>query len=248
MPWFEIVESEDILGKGAVTIEVLKARRKWQTRYLSIPTREYILRTLNHYLKPREKANLKLFAFITYLTSGRRNEVRGIRKSDITKHKVTYGNDSYDVMLFDLMNEKNKFLPRKQIPVVKGVNPPIDDMLNYIESYLEAMPPEEDLLFNVEQHSSTKNQQLSSVLFEAVYRDTVMPISESLKIRFKLFPHFLRHARLTHLSFLGILPLVQLAGWSKGSLRQFAAAELLETYIRSDWQATARLMIQSNTA
>jgi hypothetical protein len=151
------------------------------------------------------------------------------------------------VVLFDIPNEKNHQLPRKLIPVVKGLDSTTDVMLKFIEDYMVTMPANQDLFFDSNECSPNKNWHLAKVLFTTVYREPSIPISQTLELKFKLFPHYLRHCRLTHMAPLGILPLIQIAGWSKTQLKQYTSGQLLETYIRSDWQALVKIMILNNT-
>jgi len=111
----------------------------------------------------------KILFTVAYLTGARINEVLDIRKKDIS---ISWALGK-KVLLFDMLNEKNKKRPRKYLPI------PFEKeewFINIILPYIEVLLPD-NKLFNFNKHRAY----------------------QILKKYFGMGCHYVRHIRLTHL-------------------------------------------------
>lgn len=238
---FKVVKEESDCSEKV--IQQLRGMRKWKTQFLETISKEEILRLVTVYGETNEE--VKIYTILAYLTAGRRNEVLMIRKSDISKQMYFYSpqNKEYEVTIFHLANEKNKKYPDKLIPVVRGIDETIDLMLDEVKKYTN----EKDGNLFRKIDPTSWNKFLEKIEIKARYRDNAWAITEDLVVSFSLFPHYLRHCRLTDLGSIGSQELVQVSGWSYGQMQNKSgvSANLLETYIRRVWQNVVDSMIRN---
>lgn len=209
--------------------------RKWKTRFLKVLDKEELLRELDSQLKD-ERAHV--FALMLYLTAGRRNEVLYIRREDIERRTFHHHNGKdYEVLLVLLPNEKNKTHSTKLIPLVLGIDSAEDEMIKICMEYIEKT--KKGFIFP-KTDPSMYNQLLEPCKLTTTYRENRWPINWMLTIKFRLFPHYLRHCRLTYFAPLGPMMLIQIAGWSSSQIGgRSGIGELLDTYVRREWEQIA---------
>lgn len=225
------------------TLELLQGRRKWKTAFLDSVSKERLYSEIS--LALQDDNPCRIFCFVSYLTGGRRNEVLAIRKQDISKKKLKMKDGKiYDVLVVEMLNEKNKQFNRKFIPLVKGLDPTEDRMIEEIETHINAAPSDDEIF--KKGHPTAINFPIRKVKLKTRYREIWMAASEELIVKFNLFPHYLRHCRLTHLNWLPPVLMVQFAGWSSSQLRgrMGSASTLLDTYIHKNWESLAKEMVQ----
>lgn len=233
---FEVVEHDG----SEETVAQIRTRRKWKATCLDVVSKEYLYRELSYQLE--QDLSEKMFCFIAYLTSARRNEVLAISSQDVSEHSLRMQDGkTYKVYVFSLINEKNKQNDRKYIPVVLGLNDIEDDMIKQVIEFIKSKP---DRVFR-KLDPTVWNKALEKVRIKARYKERWMPINENMVVEFRLFPHYLRHCRLTHMNWLSPVLITQLAGWSNSQLqgRFGASGKLIDTYIHKNWEALAREMI-----
>lgn len=240
---FKIVSSESEYSEK--TLAMLNAQKKWKAKYLDSVNKQEILRKARFDTKNEQD---KIFVLIGYLTSSRRNEIIALNKVDVKKENYYYAPEdkTYEVFIFNMINQKNKVHKRKAIPIVKGLDDTIDIMLKEIEHYMEDRA---DALFD-KYDPTIWNKRLECITMRTRYSDPNIPITENIVVDFRLFPHFLRHCRATHLSPLGPQVLVNVTGWSTSQMQKFSgiSSKVLDTYIRRNWQGVADAMIRQRVA
>lgn len=235
---FRLITNESDVSEN--TLLLLKTQNRWKAKFLDVISKQEILRKARFETKDEQT---KMFLIIAYLTSGRRNEIASLRKVDIKKETYFYAPEqkNYDVYVFNMLNEKNQNHKRKYIPIVQGLDPTIDIMLKEVELYLEERA---DFLFD-KYHTTIWNQRLKQITLRARYIDRTIPITENVVVDFQLFPHYLRHCRLSHLSQLGSQVLLNISGWSSAQANESASAKVMDTYIRRTWQMVTDAMIRN---
>src|SRR3990167_1297335 len=209
-------EKFELLKKGHIS-----------AKFLAGITIEELLRSVNavHELEDHDKA----FIYALFLTAGRRDEVYGMRKMDIKHEQITDDEGRvYEVMVISLRNEKNRKIPYKFIPLMKGIDATEDYMIDkLIEHTATILNPEDHLFYEGYAHTTISNKHLEKVWITDRYREPNWNINEDLVIKFRLFPHYLRHIRLSELG-LGEDTKIW-AGWSE------ITPELDQTYLRRGW-------------
>lgn len=232
---FEVVEYD---GNNEEKIEEIRNYRKWKTKYLDTVSKEYILREIEQQAGDNEE--IKAFALLTYITSGRRNEVLNLRRDDFSTEHLNVKDENYEILLVRMMNQKNRNNDRKKIPMVKGLSPIEDRIIGIVEEWIEN---KDEYIFR-QLDPTSWNKMLKKIKFEARYKEKDMPITENLIVKFGLYPHYLRHCRLTHLNWLSPVLITQLAGWSSSQLQgKFGGSKEIDTYIRRNWEPLAKEMI-----
>lgn len=188
----------------------------------SLPTIEeiYLLGTTPA-LMPDERA---LF-YLLYLSGGRVSEVLSIRKRDLTIKEA--GLDEVSVILLPTLKTRQQQIVR-EIPI--GSSETELAMLKEIEAYAAPKHPE-DKLFDWGRHGRKRAWRVLHKLSTGV--QATHPVTREIITidEYKLYPHFLRHARLTHLAQqygFNAVELMKFAGWSTPSLAS--------TYINTDWK------------
>lgn len=222
------------------TVDKIKSRRKWKATCLDVVSKDYLFRELSFQLKDNQEA--KIFCFLLYLTSARRCEVLNLKRQDVSRSSIRMQNGiAHEVLVFQMMNQKNKQTDRKYIPLVKGLDLIEDAMISEVEAYIFS---KDDFIFK-RVGSTAWNKVLEKVKLKTRYKERWMPITEEMIVEFGLFPHYLRHCRLTHMNWLSPVLITQLAGWSNSQLQgKFGASgKLIDTYLHKNWETLAKEMI-----
>ena len=238
-----MVEFELISGPSDVADSV-KKYQKWQTRYLRTISRPEILRAIMFQLDKPEWENYRVYALLCYLTGGRRNEVVCAKKKDFESAKVMHNGKQYDVLLITLANSKNRENPTKQLPLIRGIDMTDDTMLDIIEAFISKFKPEDYVFFHHNKKGSLYDKYLRKVKIQIDYREPQWKISDILTIKMCMFPHYLRHCRLTHLGPIGTQALITQAGWT--SPRQGGIGVLMDTYVHRGWEVIAKQRLMNN--
>jgi integrase len=237
MVWYEIIEGKE----HTQAIDILNGYRKWRTEFLSVQDKSDLLREVMLQVPyPQRRA----FIFLTYLTSARRNEIAALRREDIVYKDYTAMNGkTFKIMVLNMINEKNPNVPMKLIPIIKGLDPIEDKMIEEVESYIKENTSDlEPSLFD-NTYSSKYNQFLEQVTLVARYREPRWAIEWSLTLKFHLYPHYLRHCRLTHLGYIDYLQLCRIAGWSART-QLGSGGKQAETYVHKSIDAIVERMLQ----
>ena len=165
-----------------------------------------------------EDKELQAFYYMLYLSAGRVSEVLQIQHSDIQDRNY----HGHKVKEIHLVNEKNK---KKNL---KTVIIPVDNeyeqkMWAYIQPYYEHSYENQPLFPNLNIKSISRNQ-IYNLLSKYTFKNlkVINPVNRHYyQVDLKLYPHFMRHCRLTDLVKIYQMNPEQLksvAGWSSVSV------------------------------
>ena len=149
--------------------------------------------------------NDQILYLILYLTGARIGEVLRLQVRDI--------NISDEFMTFNIYTEKNRRHPIREIPVrirANTANPETVMADIIIEGIANKSP--DTYLFNISRYLAHKRINKLSIVTKATIGNERLEYYE-----LKIYPHYLRHCRLTHLRQLyafDALAMMQFAGWS----------------------------------
>lgn len=233
MVQFELIAGSELVADG------VRQYHKWKTRHLRIVSRAEIFRAIMTQLDRPEWENFRMYAIMCYLTGSRLNEVMNIKRKDCEKRVFRCGDKDYNVLLITLINLKNRDIATKQIPLVYGIDPTDDSMIDILNIYL-AKFKDDDLIFKRYAMKTTiYDHYLSKLKFQVDYREPRWPINDMLTIRFNCFPHYLRHARATHLGSISNRAMTNQMGWKGDSV-------LEDTYVHRQWEIIAKQRVLNN--
>lgn len=184
------------------------------------PSIETVIRTSKRYSNPDDSL---LFSWL-YLTGQRVSEALDVKRGDVRIREEK----GERFMVVDSVTKKNKEQPRREIPV------PMDliekDMVALVWTAYENYKPEVPLFYY-------SRQQAFNHLSEV--KITCRFIDNKTKQRFegplRIYPHFLRHCRATHLASeygYDLRRLMNYFGW--------ASPAMPNTYQSVDWRDLAR--------
>lgn len=171
----------------------------------------------------------KMLFYTCYLSGGRISEVLKLLRRDIirVKSKKLHGKE---LLVFTLRTEKNRKYPIRKAPcVIEGTS---GDMANELWEWLQRFN-NDDKLFPALSRTNAWNK-LSKVQIHVRADKKGKTIEKDLKI----YPHYLRHCRLTHLVEnynVNDIYLMYFAGWST------TAPAII--YVRGDYMRLAKEMI-----
>ena len=233
---------EFVGGSQEASKEIL-ARPKFETRFLAVLEKADLYKELVAQMNVlpafAQGTPMRAWVWLAFLTAGRRNEVIFARKSQIVWRTFQLGDELREAFLITIPNEKSKQFPDKMLPCVKGIDVYEDAVIAEVNEFLRDLPREQDNLFPTSLDPSTFNKTLSKLKLVTTYRLPRWPLDWFVRVRFSIFPHYLRHCRLSHLSPIDAILLTHFAGWSAGGMgRNFGT--LVDTYVRRDWEQIAR--------
>jgi len=192
--------------------------------------REEIVKPL-FLLNSRYNTILPFLATFTYLTGGRISEVLYTRAKDITYDEV---NKAFVVNLKTL---KNRVIGQRQIPIARvGKDKWFYDMFEkyYYEYVIELDPDDKVFPF--------RSRFMANIYFKKIYIQNVLVLDMENKEwherTIRLFPHYLRHCRASHLvSHFGFreFELMRFMGWSSSKPASF--------YVKLDYRDILKKMI-----
>lgn len=234
MTHFEILEAPENIK------DEIRQQKKWETSYLSVVAKADLFRLVMTGIKSDEH---KAYAILCYLTGARRGEVAFLRRSNFTQDSINYKDKVWKILLIRLYNEKSKTIKEKYMPLVYGIEPTEDLLLDFLDSYLKNFKDTDRLFHQVSLHSY--NHWTKGAVIQAQYKKPAWKPDEYAIVRFPLFPHYCRHCRLTHFASLGSDVIISIAGWSSKQLGKHIGT-LLDTYVRRAWQTIAKRRIEEN--
>ncbi len=169
--------------------------------------------------KPDLKSEpLRALFYIAYLSAGRISEVLALRTQDIEEDK--------NFMRFRLITLKNPHKFFRTVPVLKRENKAVERMTMFVRNYLKRLKARdmndlwEDLAVGLKRSYLRTYvwKQFQKRLWELNIRvvEKVAGAKVVKEKRVKIYPHYLRHCRLTHLAEMGLSTeqIKLLAGWS----------------------------------
>ena len=231
---FEILSAPDSIK------EEIQQEKKWETRYLAVITKQDLFRIL---MTEINNETYRAFGMLCYLTGARRGEVAFLKRSSFTNDSLVINDKVYEVLLVKIYNQKSHTIKEKWMPLIRHLEPTEDMMLDFIENYLSKFKDNERLFKQIS--LSGYDHWLDSAKVQTEYKKPAWKGDESAIIRFQLFPHYLRHCRLTYFSPLGSDCIISIAGWSSKQLGK-EVGQLLDTYVRRNWQKIARRRIEEH--
>jgi integrase len=225
MPEFEALSGNE------EAVAIAKARKKWKPSFLRVPDQALLFRELTSQLPAMDFA--RIYAYLTYLTAGRRNEVLALTKGDFSYeiHKDLQTGKEYSVLLIQLITQKNKTNADRKFPAVKGINPIDDEIIKEIEDYIKPLEPHMRLFRKLD--PTRYDHLLNKCKITARYFEPLWAPDWRLEVRFSLFPHFLRHCRLTYFSPLDVQSIMYIAGWSSSSVKR--SMSMMDIYVQRNY-------------
>jgi site-specific recombinase XerD len=147
---------------------------------------ENIMETWKRYMRPEDRC---LYAFL-YLTGCRITEALYTRVTDMSLGNENGVGDVFKVNLVNLKNRKVKF---RTVPVLN--KDPEKYMVEYIYNYISKFNINpEGKLFALSRTNAYNRIASQEITARAIYNKKVIE-----NYTFKVWPHYLRHCRLTHL-------------------------------------------------